>query len=126
MMRKVIGGNKLLEEFFIGKSEHTRTLFDHFIGEYQEIGSVTVQPAKTMIGIATRRKRIAYVTQLGKDFIHIVFPFDRPYPENLCFQRISRVPGKEKQFNHHFRMFSVADLNKEVLAFMKLAHRGGA
>ena len=116
---------KTVADFFQGKPDHTRALFDHFVGEFNRIGPVTVRPAKTMIGIATNRKRVAYVTQLGKNFIHIVFPFEQAYNDNLCFQKVVLVPGKDKQFNHHFRMLSKNDLNEEVREFMGLAYREG-
>ena len=118
--------NKSLDDFLRGKSEHALSLFHHIIREYERIGKVTVQPAKTMIGIATPRKRIAYITQLGKNFIHVVFPFEKPYPDNLCFQKIAQVPGDDKQFNHHFRMQAKEDLNQEVISFMKLAFKLGS
>jgi hypothetical protein len=110
-----------LSEFFSGKSEHTLALFDHFISEFQKIGPVTVHPAKTMIGIANTHKRVVYVTQLGKNFIHVVFPFKEPYADNLCFQKIAQVPG-DMQFNHHFRMLHIEDVNDEVRKFMRLAY----
>ncbi len=91
-----------------------------------KIGKVTIHPAKTMIGIASDRKRIAYITQLGKNFIHVVFPFEKPHNDNLCFQKIAQVPGDDKQFNHHFRMLSKEDVNKEVKKFMKLAYELGS
>jgi hypothetical protein len=77
-----------------------------------------------MIGIATQRKRVAYVTQLGKTFMDVVFPFRQAYPDNLCFQKIAQVPGTN-QYNHHFRMMAIEDVNKEVLAFMRLAFEQG-
>jgi hypothetical protein len=116
---------KTLDGFLNAKSPHTLVLFHHFVEEYKQIGKVTLHPAKTMIGIATSRKRIAYITQLGKDFIHVVFPFEKPYSENLCFQKIAEVPGDSRQFNHHFRMYAKEDVNKEVLRFMKLAYKLG-
>jgi len=118
--------DKTLDDFLKGKSELTISLFNHFVDEFKQIGKVTVHPAKTMIGIATSRKRIAYITQLGKNFIHVVFPFEEPYPDNLCFQKIAQVPGDDKQYNHHFRMLTKDDLNKEVLSFMKLAYKLGS
>src|SRR5579859_1848705 len=121
MAIKSSSGEKLRDEFLHGKSEHTIALFDHFIDEYRRIGKISVHPAKTMIGIATPRKRIAYVTQLGKNFIHVVFPFEKPYPDNLCFQKIANVPGDEKQHNHHLRILAKEDINNEVRKFMKLA-----
>jgi hypothetical protein len=127
MLRKAHSPEKArtLNDFLRGKSEYTVTLFNHFIKEYKKVGKVTVEPAKTMIGIASSRKRIAYVTQLGKNFIHVVFPFKKPYADNLCFQKIAQVPGEE-QYNHHFRMLSVEDVNTEVKKFMKLAYEAGS
>jgi len=112
-----------IADFLAGKSDHTRMLFDHFITAYHKIGKIEIHPAKTMIGIANGHKRIAWITQLGKNFIHVVFPFQQPYSDNLCFQKIAQVPGDSKQFNHHFRMYLPEDVNKEVLNFMKLAYK---
>lgn len=117
--------DKTLDDFLNGKSEHTIGLFKHFIAEYKKIGVVTVHPAKTMIGIATARKRIVYITQLGKDFVHVVFPFNQAYPDNLCFQKIAQVPG-DTQHNHHFRMYRKEDVNAEMKKFMKLAFTLGS
>jgi hypothetical protein len=117
--------DKTLDDFLEGKSETTLSLFHHFIEQFQKVGKISVLPAKTMIGIATPRKRIAYITQLGKNFIHVVFPFEEPYSDNLCFQKIAQVPG-DKQYNHHFRMLAKEDLNKEMITFMKLAYKLGS
>jgi hypothetical protein len=53
--------------------------------------------------------------------VDIVFPFDKPYDDNLCFRKIAQVPGTQ-QFNHHLRLMNKDDVNKEVLHFMKLAY----
>jgi len=45
-----------LNNFLHGKSEHTLSLFHHFVEQYKQIGNITLHPAKTMIGIATPRK----------------------------------------------------------------------
>lgn len=124
--KKVNTSEKTVDDFLIGKSTLTVSLFAHFIDKYRQIGKVTLHPAKTMIGIATPRKRIVYITQLGKDFIHAVFPFEKPYLDNTCFQKIAQVPGDAKQFNHHFRMYAKEDMNKEVISFMKLAYTLGS
>jgi hypothetical protein len=113
--------NNDLSAFLNGKSEYTLMLFHHFVDEFQKVGSVTLHPAKSMIGIANSHKRVAWITALGKNFIHVVFPFKQPYPDNLCFQKIAQVPG-DTQFNHHFRMLQKEDVNEEVLEFMKLAY----
>lgn len=115
------GNNDELNRFLAGKSEITLQLFNHFITEYQKLAPVTIHPAKTMIGIANSHRRVAWVTQLGKNFIHLVFPFKQEYPDNLCFQKIAQVPGDNHQFNHHFRMYNVEDVNEEVKKFMLMA-----
>ncbi len=126
MAKKTPSNDSALGDFLNGKSEVTLTLFHHFIDEFKKVGEISVLPAKTMIGIATSRKRIAYITQLGKNFIHVVFPFEKPYDDNLCFQKIAQVPGDAKQFNHHFRMLASEDVNKEMKKFMKLAYDLGS
>ena len=116
--------NKTIQDFLKGKTDRTLELYHHFISEYKKLGAVTLHPAKTMIGIANDKKRIAWITQLGKNFIHVVFPFKQPYPDNLCFQKIAQVPGDAHQFNHHFRMYYIEDVNDEVKKFMKMALEG--
>lgn len=113
--------NKKVEDFLSGKSDHTISLFHHFVNEYAKLASISLYPSKTMIGIVYDTKKIAWVTQFGKNFIHIVFPFNQAYPDNLCFQKIAQVPGDALQFNHHFRMLYVDDINEEVIQFMKMA-----
>jgi len=110
-----------LESFLNGKSEQTLILFDHFVSEFQKMGPVTLHSAKTMIGVANSNKKIAYITQLGKNFIHVVFPLKERYEDNFCFQKIAQVPG-DMQFNHHFRMLHKEDVNDEVRDFMRLAY----
>jgi hypothetical protein len=121
MILNYLARNSLMIDLLVGKSAHAVGLFDHFVQQFQEVGDVTLHPAKTMIGVATSRKRIAYITQIGKNFIHVVFPFDKPHPDNLCFQKIAQVPG-DNQFNHHFRMLSKEDVNEEIKIFMKMAY----
>jgi Domain of unknown function (DUF5655) len=117
-------GDKVLADFLANKSTHTVSLFWHFVESYQRLGNITVHPTKSMIAIASKT-RIAYVIQLGKNFMDVVFPFDKPYADNLCFRKIAQVPGQQ-QFNHHFRMMNTQDLNAEVKKFMKLAYTLGS
>ncbi|HTD42428.1 MAG TPA: DUF5655 domain-containing protein [Mucilaginibacter sp.] len=112
-----------LPTFLIIKSEHALTLFHHFIAELQKIGPVTIHSHKTMISIANAHKGVAYITQTGKNFIHVVFPFKQRYDDNLCFQRIQEVPGRHMVY-HHFRMLQNADINDEVRKFMRIAYDG--
>ncbi len=115
------GNKKKVEDFLSGKSDHTISLFHHFVNEYANIAPVSLYATKTMIGIVHDAKKIAWITQFGKNFIHIIIPFDKAYPDNLCFQKIAQVPGNALQFNHHFRMLYNEDINGEVTQFMKLS-----
>lgn len=110
----------LVNQFLAGKSEHTLDLFHHFIAEFERVGEIMLHPAKTMIGIGNGKKRVVYINQLGKDFLHAVFIFKEPHEKNFCFLKIAQVP-EMKQFNHHFRMLRLEDVNEEVKRFMKLA-----
>lgn len=112
-----------ISNFLTGKSEHTLALFDDFVSRYNSIGHIEVVLLKSMIAIDNGQKRIAYITQLGKNFMHVIFPFKQEYPDNLCFQKIAQVPGQQ-QFNHHFRLLNVDDVNDEVMSFMRLAYQG--
>ncbi len=116
--------DKELSDFLSSKSEHTVALFDHLVNEYLQIGEVKLHPTKSMISF-TRRVRFAYVIQLGKNFVDVVFPFKQPYHDNLCFNKIKPVPGSD-DFNHHFRMYFKEDINDEVRMYMKMAYEKGS
>jgi hypothetical protein len=113
-----------LARFLSGKPAYTLMLFDHFVGEFKKIGPITVHAGKTMIGITNTHVKIAYVSQLGKNFIHVVFQFRQPYYDNLCFQKIIPWPGDNPKYTHHFRMFFKEDVNDEVRGFMRMAYEG--
>ena len=119
-MKKASSDSRTIESFLEGKSAHTQALFHHFVNTFATLAPVTLHPAKTMIGISTGDRRIAWITALGKNFVHVVFPFSQPYTDNLCFIKIAQVPGTT-QYNHHFRMLAPDDVNEEVLQFMKRA-----
>jgi hypothetical protein len=114
--------NERLQAFLAGKSDHTVQLLEHFVTEYEIIGNVSLRPAKSMIAIASPVKSMAWVTQLGKNFVHIVFPFKEAFTDNMCFIKIAPVPGDAHQFNHHFRMYQKEDVNDEVRKFMRLPY----
>jgi hypothetical protein len=117
-MKKQPGSNPTIDDFLDGKSAHTKMLFQHFVDTFKTLAPVTIHPAKTMIGISNGNRRIAWITALGKNFVHVVFPFNQPYTDNLCFIKIAQVPGTS-QYNHHFRMQAPDDVNDEVIGFMK-------
>jgi len=115
--------DKELSDFLDGKTPHTINLFSHLVSEYRQIGNITLHPAKSMISFAGRT-RFAYIIQLGKNFIDVVFPFKEAYADNLCFNKIKQVQGSN-DYNHHFRMYFIDDVNDEVRKYMKLAYDNG-
>ena len=110
---------KHLSDFLSGKTEYTLGLFRFFIAQLTELGEINLRPTKSMIAIESETS-FAYITQLGKNFIHVVIPFDRPYEDNLCFTKIGQVPGIN-QYNHHLRIYFEEDINDEVKSFLRMA-----
>lgn len=110
---------KHLSDFLNGKTEYTLGLFRFFIEQLTELGEINLRPTKSMIAIGSKTN-FAYITQLGKNFIHIVIPFNQPYENNLCFTKIAQVPGTD-QFNHHLRIYFKEDVNDEVKGFLRMA-----
>jgi hypothetical protein len=111
-----------LGDFLQGKSAHTVELFDHLVNEYLQMAPIKVYPTKSMIALGLRTN-FAYVTQLGKNFIDVVFPFKEIYADNLCFTKIKTVPGTNDH-NHYFRMYFKEDINEEVRGYMRKALEG--
>jgi hypothetical protein len=109
-----------LRPFLQNKSTHTIELFNHFVDAFGQAGRVRLEPTRSMIAIDNGKRRVAWITQLGMNFIHVVFPFKQAYNDNFCFQKIAKVPGSD-QFNHHFRMLFTEDVNEEVKTYMKIA-----
>ena len=110
---------KHLSDFLNGKTEYTLGLFRFFIEQLTELGEINLRPTKSMIAIESKTN-FAYITQLGKNFIHVVIPFNQPYENNLCFTKIAQVPGTD-QFNHHLRIYFKEDVNEEVKGFLRMA-----
>lgn len=108
------------DKFLAGKSTQTVALYQSFIKKFAELGEISLHATKTMIAMANGDKRVAWVTQLGRNFIHVVLPLKQPYTDNLCFTKVAQVPGST-QFNHHLRILHPDDINDEVLSFFKLA-----
>ncbi|HEX8460161.1 MAG TPA: hypothetical protein VF623_01975, partial [Segetibacter sp.] len=63
--------DKTVEDFLTGKSTYAVELFNHLLEEFEKLENVTLHPVKTMIGIAGKQKRVAWITQFGKSFIHV-------------------------------------------------------
>ena len=111
-----------LSIFLNGKTEYTLGLFRFFIDKVSSIAEVTILPNKSMITLQGKHKFL-HITQLGKNFIHVVIPFNQKFEDNLCFTKIAQVPNT-LQFNHHLRIYFTEDFNEEVMSFIKIAYEG--
>ncbi|RZL21750.1 MAG: hypothetical protein EOO96_24185 [Pedobacter sp.] len=109
-------------DFLNGKTEYRLGLFRFFIAQINDIGIVQLHAKKSMFALHSTLD-FAYITQFGKNFIHIVLPFNKPFDENLCFVKIAKIPGAS-QYNHYLRIYAKEDLNEEVRHFLKLAFAG--
>lgn len=111
--------DKTLSDYLQGKSELTISLYDHFIRELSALGDIQIRPTKSAIALSVD-VRLGHIHRLGKNFVDVVFYFDKPYEDNLCFYKIANVPGST-QNNHYFRMMNEEDINEEVVKYMKMA-----
>jgi hypothetical protein len=116
-------GDKSVADFLAGKTSSSLELFDQLISKFEEIGPIKLYATKSMIVIASELK-FAYIINLGKSFIDIVFPFKKLYEDNLCFRKMGQVPGSN-DYNHHLRIMNEDDINEEVFEFMKKAYANG-
>lgn len=108
-----------LSEFLSSKSAHSVALFGELVLAFEELGATDFHAAKTMVCFK-RRRNFAYVIQFGKGFIDLLLPFKEPFEDNLCFRKISALPG-DGQYNHHVRILAKEDINEEVRFYMKKA-----
>lgn len=106
------------------KTPEALALYHAFVAAFREEGAAGVASTKSMLVVEGPDGHAAYITQLGKNFLHVVFPFSQSFPDNLCFQKIAQVPGQQ-QYNHHFRMLLPEDVNDEVRAFMRRSLKPG-
>jgi len=113
-------GDKTVGDFLIGKTDYAVELFDHFVNRYSEIGPIKLYATKSMIVLANE-KRFAYIINIGKSFMDVVFPFKEPFEDNFCFKKIALVPGSD-DYNHHLRLMLPEDINEEVFGYMNKAY----
>lgn len=111
--------DKTLADHLKGKSELSISLYDHFIRELSVLAEIQIRPTKSAIALSVD-VRLGHIHRLGRNFLDVVFYFDKAFDDNLCFYKIANVPGST-QHNHYFRMMNEEDLNDEVLSYMKKA-----
>ncbi len=81
---------KNIEEFLIGKSAHTITLFEHLLSEYNLIGVVKLHSTKTML-VFSNQTDFAYIIQLGKDFIDLVITTSESIIKMILMTKLKNI-----------------------------------
>ena len=111
-----------VEDFLHGKPPACIALFHHFIDTYRTIGPLTLHPVKTRVALMTSM-RFCAVNQIGKNHItgHLVLV--NPYKNASCFFKIDNL--NDRFFVHHFKLYQPADINSELLHYMKEAYDVG-
>src|ERR1043165_3598357 len=109
--------DKTIGDFVKGKSAVTVDLYEYFIEQLRGFGDFQLNATKSAIALSGK-VRFGHIHRLGKDYVDIVFYFNKACNDNLCFYKIANVPGSD-QHNHYFRMCSMEDLNEEVMGYMK-------
>lgn len=115
--------DQTVRDFLANKSSTALALFDQFLCKTEEFGPVKVHATKSMLVFSSTFK-FAYVINFGKVFMDVVLIFDQPFHDNLCFRKITQVPGAN-DYNHHLRIMYPEDFNDEVLDFLKKAYHNG-
>jgi hypothetical protein len=115
--------DKTIADHTKGKSAFVVDMYEYFIEQLRTMGDFQLNATKSHIALSGK-VRFGHIHRLGKDFVDIVFYFDKPYSDNLCFHKIANVPGST-QHNHYFRMCSEEDVNEEVKMYMKKALDAG-
>ena len=114
-------GNYSVDSFLNGKAEKAIDLFNYFISEYRKVGDFELDPVKTRVALLTKM-RFCSINKIGKDFIDIHFVLTEPY-NNTCFYRIENLA--DRFFVHHLKISDRANINAEIIRFMKLAYDVG-
>lgn len=113
-------GDKTIAEYLSKKTPFSKGLFYGFCETMQGHIPVKFKATKTMVALVAD-KRFGYITKLGRNFLEFILVLDKPYEDNYCFLRIVSIENA-KGFTHVCRIYSVDDLNKEVIGYFEKAY----
>jgi hypothetical protein len=113
-------GRHDLETHFDGKPAEIRAIFDAMLKAIRRCGLVTVLPEKTRIAFQVRMSFAQLTPRLRWVDGHVVLARRLEHPR---FRRIDTISPRNHV--HHFRLFSVADVNSEVEGWLAEAYAVG-
>lgn len=109
-----------LRQHLTGKSPLAIALFRHFAKLVKRCGPVRVVPEKTRIAFQARMSFAAVSLRRERIVGHVVLARRL---ENSRFTKIDYISPRNHV--HHFRFHSRADLDREVLGWLREAYRVG-
>lgn len=109
-----------LREHLHGKTPHAITLFREFARLVKRCGPVRIVPEKTRIAFQVRMSFAAVSLRRDRLVGHVVLA---RHLENPRFAKIERISPRNHV--HSFCFYSCAELDGEVLAWLREAYRVG-
>jgi len=109
-----------LKSHFDGKPRELRAIFDAVVTMIRGIGPVTVLPEKTRIAFQARMSFAQLTPRTKWVDGHVVLARRFEHPR---FRRIETISPRNHV--HHFRFFTVADVDADVAGWLKEAYAVG-
>jgi hypothetical protein len=114
-------GHHTIDEHFQGKSPGVRALFDALLDAARERGPVHAYAQKTRIVFQTRARFVAVSPRRRHLAGHLWLKRPRPH------RRVYRIePLLDRDFVHHFRLTSTADLDESFRDLLREAYDVGS
>ena len=102
---------------FEGKAPVVREIYDRLLEAVKSFGPVTEEPKKTSIHIVNRTALIGVATR--KEYLILTVKSDRP----LTSPRIHKSEQvSARRFHHEIRLSSPADVDSELIGWLKSAY----
>ena len=113
-------GRHTLASHFVGKPKTIRVLFEAVRAAVRRNGPVMVLPEKTRIAFQVRMSFAQVTPRTGWLDGHVVLARRLEHPR---FRRIDTISPRNHV--HHFRLFSVTDVDEEFAAWLREAYAVG-
>ena len=102
---------------FEGKAPVVREIYDRLLKAVKDFGPITEEPKKTSIHIVNRTALIGVATR--KEYLILTVKSDRP----LTSPRIHKSEqASARRFHHEIKLTSPADVNSELIGWLKSAY----
>lgn len=106
-----------LESHFAGKDPTVRKIYDHLLKHSRQFGSLTEEPKKTSIHLVNKTAFAGVATRKGA--VVLTIKSDR----KLSSPRIHKSEQTSaNRFHHEVKLTSPADVDSEILKWLKNAY----